>query len=193
MRLLQNHVEALIFCASEPISIDELQSCLSELFDTVIPEEEVLQTIEVLTEKYENGNFAFQICQMSEGYQFLTKPEFQPSIAVLLKQNSKKRLSKAALETLAIIAYKQPITKGQLEQIRGVSCDYTIQKLLEKELVAIKGKAETAGRPILYGTSKKFMEYFGINSLSDLPLPKDLKVDESKVPQANENIPAEGS
>ena len=187
-------MEALIFCASEPISIDELQSCLSELFDTEISKEEVAHTIELLTTKYEDGNFAFQICQMSDGYQFLTKPEFQPSIAVLLKQNSKKRLSKAALETLAIIAYKQPITKGQLEQIRGVSCDYSIQKLLEKELVAIKGKAETAGRPILYGTSKKFMEYFGINSLSDLPLPKDLKVDENKTPQqASENIPAEGS
>lgn len=181
MKLLQNHVEALIFCASEPISIEELQSCLSELFGTAIPETDIVQTIDLLTEKYEEGNFAFQICQMSDGYQFLTKPEFQPSIALLLKQKSKKRLSKAALETLAIIAYKQPVTKGQLEQIRGVNCDYTIQKLLEKELVAIKGKADTPGRPILYGTSKKFMEYFGINSLSDLPLPKDLKIDEGSI------------
>ncbi|OJJ18270.1 SMC-Scp complex subunit ScpB [marine bacterium AO1-C] len=178
MKLLQNHVEALIFCASEPISIEELQSCLSEMFGTSVQEVDIVQAIDVLTEKYEESNFAFQICQMSDGYQFLTKPEFQPSIAVLLKQKSKKRLSKAALETLAIVAYKQPVTKGQLEQIRGVNCDYTIQKLLEKELVAIKGKADTPGRPILYGTSKKFMEYFGINSLSDLPLPKDLKVDE---------------
>lgn len=181
MKLLQNHVEALIFCASEPISIEELQSCLSELFGTAIPETDIVQAIDLLTEKYEEGNFAFQICQMSDGYQFLTKPEFQPSIALLLKQKSKKRLSKAALETLAIIAYKQPVTKGQLEQIRGVNCDYTIQKLLEKELVAIKGKADTPGRPILYGTSKKFMEYFGINSLSDLPLPKDLKIDEGAI------------
>ena len=191
MKLLQHHVEALIFCASEPISIDELQSCLSEMFGTQIPETNIQQAIVFLIKKYEDSNFAFQICQMSEGYQFLTKPEFQPSIAVFLKQKSKKRLSKAALETLAIIAYKQPITKGQLEQIRGVNCDYTIQKLLEKELVAIKGKAETAGRPILYGTSKKFMEYFGINSLSDLPLPKDLKIDENETTQANSNIPVE--
>lgn len=180
MELLQNHVEALVFCASEPISIDELQSCLSEMFATEVPEADIQQAILFLTEKYEDSNFAFQICQMSDGYQFLTKPAYQPSIAILLKQKSKKRLSKAALETLAIIAYKQPITKGQLEQIRGVNCDYTIQKLLEKELVAIKGKADTAGRPILYGTSKKFMEYFGINSLSDLPLPKDLKVSENE-------------
>lgn len=185
MKLLQNHVEALVFCASEPISIEELQSCLSEMFGTPINETDIVQAITTLTEKYEESNFAFQICQMSDGYQFLTKPEFQPSIAVLLKQKSKKRLSKAALETLAIVAYKQPVTKGQLEQIRGVSCDYTIQKLLEKELVAIKGKANTPGRPILYGTSKKFMEYFGINSLSDLPLPKDLKVDEGAITETN--------
>ena len=185
MKLLQNHVEALVFCASEPISIEELQSCLSEMFGTPINETDIVQAITTLTEKYEGSNFAFQICQMSDGYQFLTKPEFQPSIAVLLKQKSKKRLSKAALETLAIVAYKQPVTKGQLEQIRGVSCDYTIQKLLEKELVAIKGKADTPGRPILYGTSKKFMEYFGINSLSDLPLPKDLKVDEGAITETN--------
>jgi len=187
LKLLQSHVEALIFCASEPISIEELQSCLSEMFGTSIQETDIVQAINVLTEKYEDSNFAFQICQMSEGYQFLTKPEFQPSIALLLKQKSKKRLSKAALETLAIVAYKQPVTKGQLEQIRGVNCDYTIQKLLEKELVAIKGKADTPGRPILYGTSKKFMEYFGINSLSDLPLPKDLKVDEGAIADTSNN------
>jgi len=187
LKLLQSHVEALIFCASEPISIEELQSCLSEMFGTSIQETDIVQAIDVLTEKYEDSNFAFQICQMSDGYQFLTKPEYQPSIALLLKQKSKKRLSKAALETLAIVAYKQPVTKGQLEQIRGVNCDYTIQKLLEKELVAIKGKADTPGRPILYGTSKKFMEYFGINSLSDLPLPKDLKVDEGAIVDTSNN------
>lgn len=193
MELLQNHVEALIFCASEPISIDELQSCLSEMFATKVPEADIQQAVLFLTEKYEDSNFAFQICQMSDGYQFLTKSAYQPSIAVLLKQKSKKRLSKAALETLAIIAYKQPITKGQLEQIRGVNCDYTIQKLLEKELAAIKGKADTAGRPILYGTSKKFMEYFGINSLSDLPLPKDLKVNESETNPVSNVISANES
>jgi segregation and condensation protein B len=77
------------------------------------------------------------------------------------------------LETLSIIAYKQPVTRSQVEQIRGVNCEYTIQKLLEKELIEIKGKAETIGRPILYGTSSKFMEYFGLNDLADLPAPKD--------------------
>ena len=102
----------------------------------------------------------------------MTKPAYQTSIGILLRQQSQKRLSTAQLETLSIIAYKQPVTKGDIEQIRGVNSDYSVQKLLEKELVDIKGKSEGLGRPILYGTSSKFMEYFGINSLSEFPQPK---------------------
>ena len=86
-----------------------------------------------------------------------------------------KRLSQAALETLSIVAYKQPVSKTELEQIRGVSCDYAIQKLLEKELVEIQGRSDAPGRPLVYGTSEKFMDYFGIKSLKDLPKPKDFK------------------
>ena len=115
----------------------------------------------------------------------MTKPAYQSSIGIFLKQQSKKRLSNSALETLAIIAYKQPITKPQLEQIRGVNCDYSTQKLLEKELIEIKGKAETPGRPMLFGTSGKFMEYFGINDLSELPTPKDFPTDENKIGEEN--------
>jgi segregation and condensation protein B len=104
----------------------------------------------------------------------LTKPAYQASIGILLKQHSKKKLSKAAVETLAIIAYKQPITKTEIEQIRGVNCDYAIKKLLDKELIHIAGKAETAGRPLLYQSTEKFLEYFGINSLKELPTLKDI-------------------
>ena len=111
----------------------------------------------------------------------MTKPAYQSSIGILLKQQSKKRLSATALETLSIVAYKQPVTKTEMEQIRGVNCDYTIQKLLEKELVEIKGKAETIGRPLLYGTTEKFMEYFGINSLKDLPTLKDISEEENTI------------
>jgi len=107
------------------------------------------------------------------GYQFLTKPAYQASIGILLKQQSKRRLSNSALETLSIIAYKQPVTKSEVENIRGVNCDYAVQKLLEKGLVEIKGKSDGIGRPLLYGTSPSFMEYFGINDLSELPTPKD--------------------
>ena len=91
----------------------------------------------------------------------MTKPAYQASIGILLKQQSKKRLSTSSLETLSIIAYKQPVTKVEVEQIRGVNCDYTVQKLLDKELIEIRGKSGSIGRPIIYGTSPQFMDYFG--------------------------------
>lgn len=173
MDFLQNHVEALIFCSPNPVKITEIINCLSEMFEAEIPEPDILKSIDAIQLKYEHESFAFQIYQHGGGYQFLTKPAYQASIGILLKHRSKKRLSASALETLSIIAYKQPVTKSQAEQIRGVNCDYAIQKLLEKELVEIKGKSDGIGRPLLYGTTHKFMEYFGINSLSDLPTPKD--------------------
>jgi segregation and condensation protein B len=118
---------------------------------------------------------------LAGGYQFLTKPAYQTSISILLRQQSQKRLSTAQLETLSIIAYKQPVTKGEVEQIRGVNSDYSIQKLLEKELIEIKGKTDGVGRPLIYGTSGKFMEYFGINSIQDLPHPKDFSQSENQI------------
>ena len=173
MNFLENHIEALVFCANEPISIKDIKTCLSEMLDAEIPEEDVLSALAKVREKYENDSFAFKIYQAAGGYHFMSKPEYYGSVGILLKQKSKKHLSKSALESLSIIAYKQPVTKSEVEQIRGVSSDYAIQKLLDKELIIIKGKAETPGRPILYGTSNKFMEYFGINSLDELPQPKD--------------------
>jgi segregation and condensation protein B len=143
------------------------------MFGTEVPEEDVVGAIQRLEEKYAQEEFSFQLYKSSGGYQFLTKPAYQASIGIMLKQQSKKRLSTSAMETLSIIAYKQPISKTEIENIRGVNCDYAVQKLLDKGLVEIKGKADTIGRPMLYGTSQKFMEYFGINDLSELPTPKD--------------------
>lgn len=143
------------------------------MFNADVPEEDIVNAIKRLEEKFLSEEFSFQLNKAGGGYQFLTKPAYQTSIAILLKQQSKKRLSTSAMETLAIIAYKQPISKTEIENIRGVNCDYAVQKLLDKGLVDIKGKAETIGRPMLYGTSPKFMEYFGINDLADLPVPKD--------------------
>lgn len=173
MDFLANHIEALIFCSPNPVKADEIRNAMSEMFEADVPVADIAAAIASLEEKYQSENYAFQIYQMGGGFQFLTKPAYQSSISILLKHRSKKRLSTSALETLSIIAYKQPITKAQVEQIRGVNCDYAVQRLLEKELVEIKGKAESIGRPLLYGTSDKFMEYFGINSLKDLPVPKD--------------------
>ncbi|HEY8401858.1 MAG TPA: SMC-Scp complex subunit ScpB [Cytophagaceae bacterium] len=181
MDFLQNHIESLIFCAAEPVKIDEIRQCLNEMFEADVPEEDITNAIDVLLKKYEGDTYPFQIYRIGGGYQFLTKPAYQSSLSIFLKQKSKKRLSTSALETVAIIAYKQPITKHQIEQIRGVNCDYAIQKLLEKELIEIQGKSDGVGRPILYGTSKKFMEYFGIDSLKDLPMPKDFSSEENTI------------
>lgn len=173
MDYLANHIEALIFCSSKPITEEEVQSCLKEMFEADVPMEDIISGISKLDEKYQDDEHSFGLVKSGGGYQFLTKPAYQASIGILLKQQSKKRLSNSAMETLAIIAYKQPVTKSDIEQIRGVNCDYAVNKLLEKELIEIKGKAETIGRPMMYGTNQKFMDYFGINSLRDLPTPKD--------------------
>jgi segregation and condensation protein B len=186
MDFLQNHIEALIFVATEPIKLVDIRSCLVEMFEAEIPEENIVEAIEKLQRKYEEDIYSFQIYAMAGGYQFLTKPAYQASIGILLKQRSKKRLSNAALETLAIVAYKQPVTKTEIEQIRGVNSDYAIQKLLEKELLVLKGKSDAVGRPLLYGTSDKFMDYFGISSLKDLPQPKDITPDENAIGDVTE-------
>ena len=174
MNTLHASIEALIFCAQEPITPDEIRRTLAEAFEYDLSEGEIAGIVMQVQQKYQGEEFAIQIQATGGGYQFLTKPEHQDAVGVLLKQRARKRLSAAALETLAIIAYKQPITKGQIEQIRGVSCDYAVQKLLEKELIEIKGKSESIGKPILYGTTRKFMDYFGINSLKDLPQLRDV-------------------
>ena len=179
MDFLRKHTEALIFCAQTPISINDISQCLEEMFDTQVSKADIEAVIQSLIDQYNDEQYSYYIVEINSGYQFLTKPAYQASISILLKHQSKKRLSTAALETLSIIAYKQPITKAGVEQIRGVGCDYAIQKLLEKSLLEIKGKDETVGRPLLYGTSEKFMEYFGIKDLKELPTPKDFQ-------QANE-------
>lgn len=181
MKFLKNHVEALIFCSPSPLKLSEIRDSLSEMFDADVPEKDILQSIEELSAKYEVDEYSFTVVKSGGGYQFLTKPAYQSSIGILLKQQSKRRLTTSALETLSIIAYKQPVTKGDLEAIRGVNCDYTVNKLLEKGLVEIKGKSDSIGRPILYGTSQSFMDYFGINELSELPTPKDFSLEANEI------------
>jgi len=185
MDFLQNHIEALIFCSPTPIKLADIKACLSEMFGADIPEEDIQNAILKLEEKFQSDEFSFQVFKAAGGYQFLTKPAYQASISILLKQQSKKRLSTSAMETLSIVAYKQPISKTEIENIRGVNCDYAIQKLLDKGLVEIKGKSESVGRPMLYGTTQKFMEYFGINDLIELPTPKDFTNDTNVI---GENI-----
>ena len=157
------------------------------MFNADVPDEDILNAIKQLEEKFSADEYSFQVYKTGGGYQFLTKPAYQASIGILLKQQSKKRLSTSAMETLSIIAYKQPISKTEIENIRGVNCDYAVQRLLDKGLVDILGKAETIGRPILYGTSQKFMEYFGINDLAELPTPQDFSSEVNTIGEESEN------
>lgn len=179
MSFLQRHIEALVFCSAEPIGTEELAACLSEMFDAEVPLTDIEQALKELSEKYKEEHFSFGLEQLGGGYQFLTKPAYQSSVGLLLKQKAKKKLSTSALETLSIIAYKQPVSKVEIEQIRGVNCDYAVHRLLERELIEIRGKADTVGKPILYGTTERFLAYFGINSLVELPTLKDFTEEES--------------
>lgn len=167
-------LEALIFAADSPISADDLQACMEKYLQSSYSTQDFEYDLAQLIEKYEQPTSALCLKQIAGGFAFMTKPDFQPLLLQLLQQNAKKRLSTTALETLAIIAYKQPIAKSEIEQIRGVNADYAIQKLLERDLIEIKGRSEQPGRPSLYGTSGFFMDYFGINSLKDLPQLKDI-------------------
>ncbi|GAB4488381.1 MAG: SMC-Scp complex subunit ScpB [Saprospiraceae bacterium] len=188
---MKQHIEALIFASPQAISTEDIKSVLEEALQTEVPETEILETIRAIREQFSQEDFAFELVEIAGGWQFLTKGAYHNTIAIHLKQTTKKRLSQAALETLALIAYKQPVTKSELEEIRGVNCDYALQKLLDKELVTIAGRSEGPGRPLLYATSEKFMDYLGINSLNDLPKPKDFKEVENSIgelPAAEEII-----
>lgn len=181
MKQLQQYIESLIFTAESAIPFQDISKVLEEHFGLKIPNPEIEDAIQVLREKYQSEDFSFELVDIADGYQFLTKGAYHGLIGTYLRKKARKRLSRAALETLSIIAYKQPVTKTEMEKIRGVSCDYSIRKLLEKDLVAILGRDEGPGRPLLYGTSEKFMDYFGLKSLKDLPQPKDFKAPDNSI------------
>lgn len=178
---LRQHIEALIFASEQSISAEEIAGCLNIAFNLELTPEQVTGEILVLKEKYQQESSFFELVEIDGGFQFLTKNQFSGTLNVLLQQRNKKKLSNAAMETLAIIAYRQPLTKTGVEQIRGVNCDYSVQRLLEKELITIIGKSDAPGRPILYGTSKRFMDYFKLNSLEDLPQLKDIQQAENEI------------
>ncbi|MFN3135192.1 MAG: SMC-Scp complex subunit ScpB, partial [Candidatus Kryptonium sp.] len=140
-----------------------------------INEDDIKNIIAELNQKYAEQGCAFRVIEIAEGYQFATLPEFAKWVGRLFKEKNKRKLSQPALETLAIIAYKQPISKPEIESIRGVNVDHIIKTLLEKKLITIVGRAETIGRPLLYGTTKEFLKYFGLKSLSELPKPLEIE------------------
>lgn len=183
---IEQYIEALIFASEQGIRTEEITYCLQASFERDFANDEIEGYVKAITQKYQEYTFAIEVVKINNGYQFLTKKDFHAVVSLLQIQRSKKKLSQAALETLAIIAYKQPVTKTDVEQIRGVNCDYSIQKLLEKELIAITGKSDAIGKPILYGTSSMFMDYFGINDISELPQLKEISNEGSTIGEQTE-------
>lgn len=161
-------MEALLLSTHHPLTAGRLAELMD--LDSTKP---VRKAVKELNAQYESGGRAFRIDQVAGGYQILTLPEFGEHLKKLHQKEADAKLTKAALETLAIIAYKQPILRADVEAIRGVACGETIRSLMEKHLVKIAGRAEEPGRPILYGTTKRFLELFGLNSLRDLPQPEN--------------------
>ena len=176
------HIEALIFASEKPLTSIELADLVNNALGFIEDRatlDQVESAIEGIREKYATEFYPFEVRQSGGGWQFLTKGSFHKTIAQLNGDKFLKRLSAAAMEALAIIAYKQPITKGEVESIRGVNCDYVIQKLLEKELVVITGRNEALpGKPLIYATSRSFMDYFGINAPEDLRQIKEILASE---------------
>src|SRR5687768_14447045 len=185
------HIEALIFASDKPLTSIELTELVNNALGDVegkIKMDQVQEAVDAIAEKYSSGNYPFEMKMTGGGWQFLTRKEFHSTVAQLHGEKFLKRLSAASLETLAIIAYKQPITKGEIESIRGVNCDYTVQKLLEKELVIISGRNEKQpGQPLLYSTSKNFMDYFGINSPEELPKIREVIPEQAVEPTVMKN------
>jgi segregation and condensation protein B len=199
LSLIIPHIEALIFASDKPLPAAEIVEHINNalgFIEDIATIEQVNTAIEGIKEKYDSEFYAFELKAIGGGWQFLTKPTFHKTVAQLNGDKFLKRLSTAALETLAIIAYKQPVTKSEMEAIRGVNCDYAVQKLLEKDLVIIAGRREeSVGQPLIYQTSKSFMDYFGINSADDLPKINEVLMEElilaTNVQQAQEEMMVE--
>lgn len=175
------NIEALLFASEEGVSINDLKQVLQETLAIQITKDELTDLIDKIKIKYTSDDQVFDLRLINNQYQFLTKERYHEVINQLQAHKDKKKLSQAALETLAIIAYRQPITKLEVEQIRGVNCDYSIQRLLERKLISIAGKADSIGKPLLYATSDEFMNHFGINSAKDLPQLKDIVTEENSI------------
>ncbi len=191
---LMPHVEALIFASERPLTQIEITELMGQALETPIEAERIATCVEAILEKYESEFYPFQLKEIGGGYQFLTKKIFHKTVLQLNGDKHIKKLSTAAMGTLSIIAYKQPITKSEIEYIRGVSADYSIQKLLEKELIVISGRNENmVGKPLIYNTSKNFMDYLGINSAMQLPQLKDITDIQIVMPTNGEEAATEDS
>ena len=170
---IKNIVEALIFASEEEITTKEIKDLLDS-FKISVSLKEIDASIEELNADYEQNSNAFEILKIAGGYVFATRKKFSHFLGKLSAETQRKKLSQSAIETLAIIAYKQPITRTEIEFVRGVNVDYIVNSLLERDLITIKGRADGPGRPILYGTTASFLKVIGLNALEDLPKLKEI-------------------
>jgi segregation and condensation protein B len=157
-------IEALLFASEKPLTIEQVKKVLDNLEAT-----QIRKVFEELKADYEQSNRGVRISEIAGGFQMITATAFAPFLKKLYKERNVERLSKPALETLAIIAYKQPVTKIEIESLRNVNIDGVIKNLLDKYLVRIAGRKKAPGRPYVFGTTRKFLEYFGLKSLDELP------------------------
>ncbi|MEM9372426.1 MAG: SMC-Scp complex subunit ScpB [Planctomycetota bacterium] len=167
-------VEALLLSVDRPLSAAKLAEPLAPLLDADLSADAVEAAIERLNRLYDESGRAFRIEPVSGGYRLMTRPEHAPIVAALHRARASTRLSRASLETLAIIAYRQPMTRAELEAIRGVACGEVLRSLLDRKMIRITGRAEELGRPMLYGTTSQFLNVFGLANIKDLPKPDEL-------------------
>ncbi len=167
---LRRILEAVLFAADRPVSLDDLAVVVQER-----SREDLAKELEDLSRSYENEDRGFQLLATGSGYQITTHPEMHEHVTRFLVGKKRARLSRAAMETLAIVAYRQPITRGEVEQIRGVDCGHVLHTLLDRGLLTVKGRSQALGRPLLYGSTEEFLHYFGIRTLADLPSPEELR------------------
>ncbi|MBF0463879.1 MAG: SMC-Scp complex subunit ScpB [Nitrospirae bacterium] len=164
-------IEALLFIAGDPLSIDDIKR------HTNLTDAEILSSLTTLINAYKDRNGGILVAEIAGGYQMTTNPAYAQWAKVLKKNKSMGKLSIAALETLSIVAYKQPITRVEIEEIRGVGSDWTLKILLERNLVKITGRKDAPGKPLLFGTTREFLQYFGLKNIADLPTLKEFTKD----------------
>ena len=167
---LKQLIESIIFVSSTPVTVKELSHYFKEH-----EAKDLRKLLKEITTEYQEKNRGFELVEISNGFQFRSKPEFAEEIVNFNKEIKKFRLSKASLEVIAIVAYKQPITRVEVEQIRGVDCSGVINLLLDKRLLDIKGRKDVPGKPFLYGTTDEFLETFNLKSLKELPTLKEIE------------------
>jgi len=183
---LKNIVETILFAAEKPLTLPQLREIFSQAgegeFSTEqsrghqkVREKDLEQAIRDLNKRYDESSSGLQIREIADAYQLVTRSDFVPWLRRLFEVHRPQRLSQPAMETLAIIAYRQPITRADIEAIRGVAVDGVVQTLLERNLIRISGRAEVAGRPLLYGTTHEFLEHFGLKNIDDLPAVEELR------------------